>query len=172
MAKWRPMGQPAAEAFRRPGEILRSFLPPLEGLMLKQVKRLEDQADALPRRSVRERARIAKRITLLESYCPIVGEIRDQHMKSVARIILEPHGYTLNQKRRGRPVEFRSVVLHALEAKLANPEATWAEVAREYPVPNLARHVSFLTTLLDREGIALPLATDYILMVPGRATCR
>ena len=138
---------------------------PLLANIFRHCAELSDQAAQLPEGS-QERKALEKRISRLEQYRlpkPTQEELLDGGpiLNEWGKQIGERHSLRRRHVnvRRGRPEEFTIKTRAALEEKLANPAATWRELADRFGFQDartLERAVRRLKALLTREGIQYP----------------
>jgi hypothetical protein len=140
---------------------------------------LKEEAEALAEGSP-ERARIEKRLSQLEEYGLPKPDRRDMQqtrpvVNEYGRVVGQLYSVRrrLKEVRRGRPAEYTLQVRAALEDKLANPRFTWEQLASLYSDASkgfphkfkdgrdLQRAVRRLKAILRREGIKLPIRSDY-----------
>jgi hypothetical protein len=142
---------------------------PLLASICRRHAELMETARALPAGS-KERNAIERRISVLEQYRLPKPLPQQQQVTPV----LNDWGAVIGEKtslrrrlktiHRGRPEEHRIKVRAAFEEKIAHPERTWRDLAQQFGFPNqqhLERQTRLLKTVLQKEGIPIPTATDY-----------
>lgn len=143
---------------------------PLLASIYRRHAELVDLANGLASGS-RDQKVIERRISVLEQYRlpkPLPMEQKTTTIMSASGgVICEESSLRRRLKtvHRGRPEECRIKVRAALEEKVIHPERTWQELARQFGFSNpkdLERQVRLLKQVLQKEGIAIPTAAEYL----------
>lgn len=160
-------------------DLLYILTHPLLRAIYVRCAELTEMAHRLPKGS-EQRKIIESRISRLEEYrLPKPDrleqrqhrQIKDLHGQVIAEVRSLRHRF--NEKRRGRPAEYRLQARAALEDKCANRKLKWSYLTKKYSnramgfryefkdTSELKRAVRRLKVLLKQEGIPLPPSNAY-----------